>query len=281
MRILLKIFITLIYFIMSFSFFYFHPKINAEIPADIKKIISRGKIIVAVNSIDYPPFFYQTKDKKFEGFDIEMAEDIAKHLGVNIEYNRSASTFIDVVKLVENEQADIAISAISGTLSRGLNVRFSDPYLTPNQCLILNRILEVKISNHTEIDPTLLKIAILNNASYEEFAKQNNNYFDSSFKNLSIVKYDSLDQAIKDVIEGKVLGLYVDEIFANNIIKNQKLAHIYVRKKIVTDAIDPISIALNWKSPNLTYWINLYIKRMKNNGKEKFLTLKYLREKND
>ncbi len=278
MRILTKLSICFLYIILSFSSQFFQSKANAEIPSDIKKIIARGKIIVAINSVDYPPFFYSKVVNKLEGFDIEIAEDIAKYLGVAVEYNRSASTFEDVVKLVENDQADIAISAISSTLSRGLTVRFSDPYLTPNQCLVVNRILEVKISNHTKIAPELLKIAILNNSSYEDFSKQNNEYFDNTYKNLSIVKYDSLEQAFSDVIEGKILGLYIDEIHANYIMKNKKLANIYLRKKIIAESIDPISIAINWKNPNLAYWINLYIKRMNNNGKAKYLTLKYLRD---
>jgi ABC-type amino acid transport substrate-binding protein len=279
MRILIKISISLIYIIFSINSLIIHPKVNAEIPSDIKKIITRGKIIVAINSIDYPPFFYSTNSKKFEGFDVEIAEDIAKNLGVTVEYNRSASIPKDVVKLVENEQADIAISAISATLSWGLTVRFSDPYLIPNQCLIVNRILEVKLSNHTKIDPALLKIAILHGDSYNDFAKQKNEYFKNAYNNPSIIDYDSLTQALSDTIEGKILGLYTDEFHADYIMKHKNLANIYVRKKIFTDSTDPISIALNWKSPNLANWINLYIKRMNNNEKEKYLTLKYLRDK--
>ena len=279
MRLISKIFISIIYALFFINLLSYHSNIQAEIPADIKKIISRGKIIVAINSIDYPPFFYMTNDKKFEGFDVEMAEDIAKNLGVAVEYNRSASTFKDVVKLVEDDQADIAISAISATLSRGLTVRFSEPYLSPKQCLIVNRLLEIKFTNHNKIAPELLKIAILSNSSYEDFAKQNSEFFENEYRDLSIVNYDSLDKALSDVKNGKIFGLYIDEIHANYVMKTEESVNIYVRKKTVTESIDPISIAINWKNPNLAYWINLYIKRMNNNGKEKYLTLKYLRDK--
>lgn len=70
----------------------------------------------------------------------------------------------------------------------------------------------------------------------------------------------------------------MDEIYANNLLANDKRANLYVRKKIVTDAVDPICIILNWKAPNLANWINLYITRMKNNGKEKTLAKKYMKE---
>jgi ABC-type amino acid transport substrate-binding protein len=253
----------------------------AETPSDIKKIIQKGKLVVAINSVDYPPFFYHNKKGILDGYDIEIANDIAKFLGVKVEFNRSAVTFQDVVKLVQDEHADIAISAISATLSRGLNVRFSEPYLTPNQCLILNRILEVKIGNKVNLNPDQLKVAVLGNSSYEDFFQQNILYFDNIFKTKAFIKYNSLDKILKDVTEEKILGFYADEIYANHIIKNKKIANIYVRKKIITDATDPISIAINWNSPNLAEWINLYIKKLKQSGKAKYLNNKYLRENND
>lgn len=267
--------------ILFITFFIFQLTTNisfAEIPPDIKKIITRGKLIVAINGIDYPPFFYHTADNKFEGIDIDIAKDLAKYLDVNVEFNRSAKTFAEVIKLVENEKADIAISALSGTLTRGILVRVSDPYLIPNQVVIINRILELKISNNIKIPPEKGKIAILNNASYEDFSKQNYEFLKTNFKDFSIVKYDSLENAFNDVLEEKILGVYVDEVYANNLLSSNKKSNLYVRKKIIQDAIDPICVILNWKSTNLANWINLYIRRMKNNGKEKQLIKKYMRD---
>ncbi|RDB35940.1 MAG: amino acid ABC transporter substrate-binding protein [Spirobacillus cienkowskii] len=271
----------IIFFFLYLIILFFNYNLFAELPADIKKIIQKGKLVVAINSVDYPPFFYHNKHGNFEGYDIELANDIAKFLGVKVEFNRSAGTFQDVVKLVQDEHADIAISAISATLSRGLNVRFSEPYLTPNQCLILNRILEVKIGNKAKLNNDQLKVAVLSNSSYEDFFQQNILYFDNIFKTKDFIKYNSLDKILKDVTEEKILGFYADEIYANHIIKNKKIANIYVRKKIITDATDPISIAINWNSPNLAEWINLYIKKLKQSGKTKYLNNKYLRENND
>jgi ABC-type amino acid transport substrate-binding protein len=279
MKLLFKKMYLIIYNLFLFSFIFSHFQIKAELPSDIKHIIARGKLIVAVNSVDYPPFFYHNKDNKLEGYDIDIAHDIAKYLGIAVEFNQSANTFKGVVNLVENDKADLAISAISGTLTRGLIVRFSDPYVTPNQSLILNRILEVQISNHNKIAPSKAKIAILNNSSYEDFAKQNYDYFKKNFGDFSFVKYDSLDQAFSDVLDGNILGLYVDEIYANYMTYANKKANIFTHKRIVQEAIDPISIAVNWKNPNLAYWVNLYIRRMKFNGKEKILYNKYLRDK--
>ncbi|BBH52751.1 ABC transporter substrate-binding protein [Fluviispira sanaruensis] len=249
-----------------------------EIPPDIKRIISRGKIIVALKTGNYPPFFYEDEKKILKGYDIDIAQDIAKNLGVSLEFNRSANSFADVIKLVENDSADLAISAISSTLSRGISVNFSEPYLFPNQSLIVNRLLEIKIRNNTDVDKEFLKIAVLKNSAYEDYVKNNLNNIDVLLKNATIVKYDDLESALTDVINGKILSLFVDEIYANYIIKNRKLANIYVRRKIIEGELDPISIVVNWRNPHLLNWVNLYVNRMKYDGRNKYLSQKYLKE---
>ncbi|WP_186648800.1 ABC transporter substrate-binding protein [Fluviispira vulneris] len=273
----ISFFIKKLFYILLIQFFFIQYA-NAEIPPDIKKIISRGKIIVALKTGNYPPFFYEDEKKKLKGYDIDIAQDIAKNLGVSLEFNRNANTFADVIKLVENDSADLAISAISSTLSRGISVNFSEPYLFPNQSLIVNRLLEIKIRNNTEVDKEFLKIAVLKNSAYEDYVKNNLNNIDVLLKNATIVKYDDLESALTDVISGKILSLFVDEIYANYIIKNRKLANIYVRRKIIEGELDPISIVVNWHNPNLLNWVNLYVNRMKYDGKNKYLAQKYLKE---
>ena len=199
--------------ILFITFFIFQLTTNisfAEIPPDIKKIITRGKLIVAINGIDYPPFFYHTADNKFEGIDIDIAKDLAKYLDVNVEFNRSAKTFAEVIKLVENEKADIAISALSGTLTRGILVRVSDPYLIPNQVVIINRILELKISNNINISKNLVNQESLlwNPKIQEEKVSQFgviNLRYDYKFKYKLIQEFTDL---VNSVLNIKKINIY-------------------------------------------------------------------------
>ena len=125
-------------------------------PPDIKKIIKRGYIEVAMISVDSPPFFqvdtpktpckgnsddFVTFDNKvYCGLDVSLSKGIADQLGVDVHFIRSANTFNDTVDLVFENKADIAISKISRTLSRTKKVSFSKPYLTMKQSLLLNRV---------------------------------------------------------------------------------------------------------------------------------------------
>ena len=61
-----------------------------------------------------------------EGAAAEIGE-LAKKLGVAVQFERDARTFDDVVHLLATGQADVAISKLSRTLPRAQVVSFSTP----------------------------------------------------------------------------------------------------------------------------------------------------------
>ena len=104
--------------------------IGADYPPDIKRIIDRKKLIVAVVESNHPPFFtVSSKTGKMCGFDVELAEGIAAGLGVELEFNRDAKTFNELVDIVSRHEADIVISKLSLTLTRSKKVLYSNPYI--------------------------------------------------------------------------------------------------------------------------------------------------------
>src|SRR5262245_39891676 len=87
-----------------------------------------------------PPFFMQDATGQLTGYDIALARDIAKHLGVKIIFNREATTVDDLIDQVATGQADIAISFLSRTLHRAMKVNFTEPYLQVKKTLLVNRL---------------------------------------------------------------------------------------------------------------------------------------------
>jgi cyclohexadienyl dehydratase len=57
----------------------------AEKQPTIERIVERGKLQVGTTG-DYRPLSYREADGNYWGFGIEMAEKIAKRIGVGIEY---------------------------------------------------------------------------------------------------------------------------------------------------------------------------------------------------
>jgi polar amino acid transport system substrate-binding protein len=92
---------------------------------DIKAILDRGELIVAMTAGDQPPFYYVEPNGQLAGLDATLARDIASRLGVKVSFNRSPKSFNEVVELVAQGGADVAISKLSRTLVRAQMVRFT------------------------------------------------------------------------------------------------------------------------------------------------------------
>src|ERR1043166_3923931 len=86
---------------------------QAAPPQEIKRIINAGKIVVAMHRDDRVPFFMHDGSGNFIGYDVEIANDIAKKLGVKVEFLRTAKFYDDVVTQIEKGEADLGISKLS------------------------------------------------------------------------------------------------------------------------------------------------------------------------
>ncbi|NEQ40198.1 MAG: transporter substrate-binding domain-containing protein [Okeania sp. SIO3I5] len=224
---------------------------------DIKKIIDRGKLIVAMIEYDNAPFFVKNERGELEGLDIKIAQGLAQSLGVEVQLNRSARTFNEVVKIVAQGEADLAISKLSQTLNRAKKISFSNPYVTLRHGFLLNRLQLTKAAKNQDTAEFLRnfegKIGVINGSSYEMFAKQ-------KFPNATIVSYGNWEDVIKGAIKGDILAAYRDELEVKKIVINQPNVALKFQTVALKDTQDPIAIALPWSSNHLLEFVNLYLK---------------------
>ena len=98
----------------------------AEAKADkLQDILSKGVVRIGV-PLDAPPFGSQDKDRKAIGFDIEMAEMVAKGLGVKLEMQQI--TGANRIPFLMTDKVDIVISVMGLTPERAKQIQFTAPY---------------------------------------------------------------------------------------------------------------------------------------------------------
>ena len=90
----------------------------------LDNIKERGKLIVATDAA-WPPFEYM-EGENVVGVDVDIAQDIADGLGVDLEVINVA--FDSLSMYLENGEADLALAAITVTEDRAESMEFSDPY---------------------------------------------------------------------------------------------------------------------------------------------------------
>lgn len=103
----------------------------------IDEIKEKGKLVLGTCA-DYPPYeFTVMKDGKEEivGFDIEIAKEITKDLGVELEIKNM--DFDGLVPSLKTGKVDIVISGMTPTADRKKEVDFSKIYLKADQGIVV------------------------------------------------------------------------------------------------------------------------------------------------
>ncbi len=228
---------------------------RTEMPPDIQRILDRGKLIVALLGTDNPPFFMDG-DTTPAGLDIKIAQGLAEALDVDLEFNRSAETFNEVVDQVYQLKADIAISKLSRTLSRAKRVRFSRPYVTMRQGLLVNRLQLAQQTQGNQVIEAIRNfngdVGVIQGSSYVGFIKQ-------KFPKATIREYPTWDDIVDAVVNGDIQAAYRDELEVKKIILKNPDSALRLQTIALTDTQDQIAMALPWDSEHLQDFVNQYL----------------------
>lgn len=113
------------------------PKDNYQ---TIKK---RGKIIVGVRS-DTKPFGFRDIEGNLQGFDIDLARILAKHIFSDMNAVELVPvTASDRIGKLNSKKVDILIATMSVTDQRRLVVDFSKPYYIAGQAILVNKKTDI------------------------------------------------------------------------------------------------------------------------------------------
>jgi ABC-type amino acid transport substrate-binding protein len=97
--------------------------------------------ITVASNIAYPPFEFSPRHGP-EGFDIDLMNEIADRVGFEVEYENVP--FDELLRGLNTELYDVAISAMTITSAREQQVDFSDPYFNADQCLLVASYSDVE-----------------------------------------------------------------------------------------------------------------------------------------
>jgi ABC-type amino acid transport substrate-binding protein len=92
-----------------------------------------GKFTVASN-VAYPPFEFSPR-KGPRGFDIDLMNEIGKRAGFEVEYEKVQ--FDSILRGLNADLFDAAISAMTITKQREQQIDFSEPYFNADQALLV------------------------------------------------------------------------------------------------------------------------------------------------
>ena len=225
---------------------------------DIDAILARGELRVAVANIETAPFFSGT-GAALAGSDIDMARAIADALGVPARFVRTADSFDAVVDQIAAGEADIAASKLSISLPRARRVMFSEPYLVLHHALAVSRLRLAREYGDRDLQSVLAdfrdRLGVIAHSAYEDYARRN-------FPHAQLVALPGWDDVVAGVRSGDLLAGYRDEFEIKKLQIIDPALSLTVRTVTITDAHDEIGIALPPDAPQLTAFVNLFLRQM-------------------
>ena len=230
--------------------------VDLTLAPDIKKIIDRGKLLVGIYSQDMPPFFMTDENGELYGYDINIAKEIAGHLNVGIEFDRSASTYQELFEKAAQGKVDIVVSKLSVTFERAKYVRFTKPYLEMRRALLVNRkhALEKDAEDYPMdfLKSDNVKIGIKSKTSYAAFARE-------LFPNATLVELPEWKDVVDLLVKGEITAAMYDELEVIKLVRQNPDISLYTSVYILKDQKDLISMAVPSGSTQFLSWLDWFM----------------------
>lgn len=221
-------------------------------------IKTRGKLIVA-SDIPYGPMEFFDKNGKPSGIDVDIAQEIAKSLGVKLEF--LDEDFDNLFGRVKSGSVDLVLSAITLTEERKKEVLFSTPYFAGGQ-VILTNASENSISKMSDLVGK--KVGVQANTTGHDLAKK---YVDGS----SIFAYKDVVEMVEAIKSKKVDVLVLDFIASVDVLKESRGL-----KAVGEPASEEFyGIVAKIGNNDLINKVNLILRELKRSGKMDQIEQKY------
>lgn len=233
---------------------------QAKLPAQVQKIKDAGVLKVGVKQ-DVPNFgYYDSKNDKYTGMEIDLAKKIADTLGVKVQY--TAVTAQTREALLDNGQTDIMIATYTINDQRKANFSISDPYYYDEIGFLVNKSSGIK--NPKDLNGKTIGVAqgSTTKASLETFASDNG----IKFKYVQLGSFPELAIALRAY---RIDAFSVDEsILSGYVSKNNK---------ILNQGFDTMEYGIASKKSNtqITQYINSLISKWQKDGSLEKIYKKY------
>lgn len=221
------------------------------------QVINEGKLIVATNA-EFPPYEYHDGDK-IVGIDMEIADAIAKKMGLELEIEDIA--FDSVILEVTSGKADMGMAGISATEERKQSVDFSDTYTTSKQLIIVKEDSEIAKSDDLEGKTVGVQ------------AGTTGDLLVSDIKGATVERYSKGMDAVQALSQSKIDAVVIDSEVAKRFVSET------IGLKVLDDAYadEEYAVAVKKGNKELLDSVNKALSELKADGTVDKIIAKYIK----
>ena len=240
--------------------------------------VMKNKVLVEVTDQAYPPFSFVNDKGEMDGFDIDIARELAKRLGVGLKVETPSWEII--VAGNWHGRWDICICSMTPTKERAEVLDFVNEYYAAPATITVNADNDAIKSAS---DLTGKKVGFEAGSTYEKYVQKalvfpppSTVKVDYPFGELTAVPYDSEDTAFQDL--GLGTGKRLDAVINGYLTAKPRVEKSNGKLKNVGGALfaEPIWVAADKGDPEWQAKIKSIFKAMSDDGTLKAISLKWI-----
>ena len=226
--------------------------INLWQKSTLNSIVQKGELTVGLEP-GYLPFEMKDKQGNIIGFDIDIANEMAKAMGVKLKIVPTA--WDGIIAGLLTGKYDIIISGMTITQERNLKINFATPYVTVGQTLLANKKhAGKKWADLDKPEATIVtKLGTTGEIATRKF-----------FKKAKIRTFETEADAAQEVLNGNADAMVYDKPFNAIFFAEKgadKLAHLSEEL-----TYEPLGFAIRKGDPDFINWLDNFLNQMKNDG---------------
>lgn len=237
---------------------------------DLDAVKSKGTLIVGLDDT-FAPMGFRDANGEIIGFDIDLAREVARRMGVEAVFR--PSEWSGIVFELRSGNIDVVWNGMTITEERLRQISFSEPYMNNDQIIVT--MADSSLNAKSDLKGKIIGLQ-LGSSSYSAVS-QDELY--ESFR--EVRRYDTNVEALMDLEAGRIEAVVVDEIAARYYItQKEKNIGRNIFKVLEGDfGKEEYGVGIRKEDVNLKNKIDKILKEMKEDGSFNEIYIKWLGKK--
>lgn len=233
--------------------------------SSLESILKKGELRVGFEA-GYMPFEMTDKKGNFVGFDIDIAREMAKAMGVKFVPVNTA--WDGIIPSLITDKFDIIMSGMTVTQERNLKINFADPYIIVGQSILINKKHKGKINSYKDLnDPKYIVTSKLGTTG-EQAVKR-------LIPKCTYKSFETEPEAALEVVNGKADAFVYDLPYCVVFMAQQGAGKLVFLDMPFT--FEPLAWGVRKGDPDFLNWLNNFLNQIKNDGRYERIYNKWIK----
>jgi len=237
----------------------------AALLAGLSLSASAAQTLRFATEASYPPFEFVDSDNKIQGFDVDLANALCKEIDATCTFTNQA--FDSLIPSLKFRRFDAVMAGMDITPDREKQVLFSKPYYDNSAIFIAQKD---KVADVAALKGK--RVGVQNGTTHQK-------YLSDKHSDITVVPYDSYQNAVLDLKNGRIDAVFGDTAVVNEWLKqNANLAPLGEK---VTDKDyfgTGLGIAVRQGNTELQGKFNTALEKIKADGTYKTIYSKWFQQ---